>query len=103
MSISTLGQYYIPRLVNGKVEIASFGDDKRCVEDKAPEGVYTLRVYNGRWNCDCFGFKRQKDPAEHKHCKIANFWVENLKSQHGFVLWFEDDDICSHRFIDVLD
>lgn len=82
---------YIVRKIKPNIyEIATFVDGKF-------HSVYTVKYSRG-YSCDCPGYWRQKDKTQHKHCLIVKFWVENL--EEGFCLWFENDEIKYHQFIE---
>lgn len=81
--------YVIREHIKDNYQITSFEDE-----------FYTSYVIkNGK--CSCMGFCRQKNKKEHKHCLLVDFWINNLDKRPGFALWFEDDDIEYHKFIDI--
>ena len=65
------------------------------------DDVYTVKVRNKIYTCDCFGFRRQHDKSQHKHCKMVRFWIDNLDKEPGFAFWWENEDLEYNKFIDI--
>jgi hypothetical protein len=81
--------YVVREKIKGSYDITNFDDD-----------VYTTYVVkNGK--CNCMGYSRQHNKKEHKHCKLVDFWINNLDKEPGFALWFDGEDIEYNRFIDI--
>jgi hypothetical protein len=91
-----MSTYLIKEIQNNRFQIANFEDSA------APEGVYELLYTKTRdyMSCNCRGFRMQKDKSEHKHCKMARFWMSQGKPE-GVALWEYDGEYKMNRFVEV--
>jgi hypothetical protein len=91
-----MSTYLIKELESNRFQIANFEDSA------SPEGVYELLYTKTRdyMSCNCRGFRMQKDKSEHKHCKMARFWMSQGKPE-GTAIWEDGGDFKMNRFIEV--
>lgn len=91
-----MSTYLIKELESNRFQIANFEDSA------APEGVYEVLYTKTRdyMSCNCRGFRMQKDKSEHKHCKMARFWMSQGKPE-GVAVWEDGGEYKMNRFVEV--
>jgi hypothetical protein len=66
---------------------------------KEPDSSFQVTERGGHYHCNCPGYSRQKNKDEHKHIVAVKHWVNELNSEEGVAVWFENETLKSNKFL----
>ena len=85
-------EYFIRKMDTNQYQISKFDGGQ------APQALYDMKYYptKDHWYCNCPGYWRQKNKAEHKHVRMAQIFRDTLKEEHGHAFWLDLDGQIHH-------